>query len=635
MDIVTLDFETYYDQEYSLRKVTMEEYIRDSRFEVIGVGIKLNDGDTEWASGTHEQLRGYLQGYCAWDKVAVLAHNTMFDAAILRWIFNVNPRLQLDTLSMARAARGTNESLSLSALANVYGLGAKGTEVLDAKGLHRDDFSKDALSKYGDYCINDVELTYALFQKLRPSVPNKELRLIDITLSMFTEPVLQVDLDMLETHLSKMSNLKAEALASAGVSKDDLMSNPKFAILLEKLGVSPPTKISPRTGKETFAFAKSDEGFKALLEHENPLVQTLVATRLGIKSTLEETRTKRFIDIAKRGDYAENYGGLPIPLQYYASHTGRWGGTDKINIQNLPSRGEHAKALKKSMCAPNGHVLIDCDSSQIEARVLAWLAGQDDLVKSFAHREDVYVKMASIIYGIPEDQVTKEQRFVGKTTILGCGYGMGAERFRDQLQSFGVSMDIGEAKRIIGIYRKTNDRIYDLWGDCNAMLKGMVNGSQHRGFRAESLSVNKFITPVRLPSLSLVGHSIPRVEALALPSGLYLRYPELKTENSFGSGDITYKKKRVNTKIYGGKVVENVCQALARCIIGEQMAQIAKRYKVVLTVHDSIVVCVKEDELVEAKRYVETCMRQPPDWCPDLPLDCEAFHAYSYGDCDG
>ena len=298
MDIVTLDFETYYDQEYSLRKVTMEEYIRDSRFEVIGVGIKLNDGDTEWASGTHEQLRGYLQGYCAWDKVAVLAHNTMFDAAILRWIFNVNPRLQLDTLSMARAARGTNESLSLSALANVYGLGAKGTEVLDAKGLHRDDFSKDALSKYGDYCINDVELTYALFQKLRPSVPNKELRLIDITLSMFTEPVLQVDLDMLETHLSKMSNLKAEALASAGVSKDDLMSNPKFAILLEKLGVSPPTKISPRTGKETFAFAKSDEGFKALLEHENPLVQTLVATRLGIKSTLEETRTKRFIDIA-------------------------------------------------------------------------------------------------------------------------------------------------------------------------------------------------------------------------------------------------------------------------------------------------------------------------------------------------
>jgi DNA polymerase I-like protein with 3'-5' exonuclease and polymerase domains len=422
MDLITIDFETFYSQDFSLSKMTTEAYVRDPRFEVIGVSVKVNNGRTEWASGTHEQLKNYFSGF-AWEDSMVLAHNTMFDGAILSWLFDIHPRVWADTLCISRAVHGVEVGGSLKALAERYQIGVKGTEVLDAKGKRRVDFTDEELDKYGDYCINDVELTYKLFGIMGKKFPRQELRVIDLTLRMFIEPMLDLDLGLLEQHLEDTKDIKDKLLLDAGVDKKDLMSNPKFAELLKGVGVIPPMKTSPTTGKETYAFAKSDEAFKALLEHEDVRVQALVNARLGNKSTLEETRTQRFIDISKRGL-------LPVPVRYYAAHTGRWGGADKINLQNLPSRGPNGKKLKKSMIAPDGYVLIDCDSSQIEARVLAWLAGQGDLTEAFRVGDDVYKKMAMSIYGVNrEEDVTKDQRFVGKTTILGAGYGMGAVRF--------------------------------------------------------------------------------------------------------------------------------------------------------------------------------------------------------------
>jgi len=394
------------------------------------------------------------------------------------------------------------------------------------------------------------------------------------------------------------------------------MSNAKFAELLKGLGVEPPMKVSPTTGKETFAFAKTDEDFITLMDHEDPQVQTLIAARLGNKSTLEETRTQRFIDIAKRGL-------LPVPVKYYAAHTGRWGGDDKINLQNLPSRGIAAKKLKRSIIAPEGYSLIDADSAQIEARILAWLAEQEDLVEAFTNGEDVYKKMASRIYGVAEDDVTSEQRFVGKTTILGAGYGMGAIRFREQLKNFGTEIDEWEADRVIKIYRGANRDIYNLWQAAQNMLVYLCRGD------ALSFGRNNLLTVDTKRS------------ALFLPSGLLLRYADLQTENgyekraNFGTGlEVSYKTKRGRTRIYGGKVIENVCQALARCIIGYQMLKISKRYNVVLTVHDSIVCCVADEEVAEAQNYIETCMREVPDWAEGLPIDCESGVGKSYGDCE-
>jgi DNA polymerase I-like protein with 3'-5' exonuclease and polymerase domains len=615
MDLITVDFETFYSQDFSLSKLTTEEYVRDPQFEVIGLGVKVNDGETEWASGTPEQMERYLKKF-DWESSAVLAHNTMFDGAILSWCFDIRPRLWLDTLCMGRALHGVEVGGSLKALAERYGIGEKGTEVLNAKGKRREDFTPDELGRYGDYCVNDVDLTHKLFRMMRTNLllstgndfPKTELKLIDLTLRMFIEPTLDLDLGLLEQHLMEVKQRKDELLASVGVDKKELMSNPKFAELLRALSVEPPMKISPTTGKQTYAFAKSDEEFKALQEHEDDRVQALVTARLGTKSTLEETRTQRFIDIAKRGL-------LPVPVRYYAAHTGRWGGDDKINMQNLPSRGPNAKKLKSSIIAPPGHVLIDADSAQIEARVLAWLAEQEDLVQAFFNKDDVYKQMASRIYGRDVDEITKDERFVGKTTILGAGYGMGALKFQAQLKTFGYDLDLDECRRVINVYRETNWRISQFWQEAQNVIECLQRG-ESMVFGVDGL-------------LEAVGPE----SAIRLPSGLLMRYDELDFERGEKGFEYSYKTRRGRTRIYGGKVTENVCQAVARCIIGEQMLRISKRYRVVLTVHDSIVCCVPEREVDEAQAYVEACMRWVPSWAEGLPIDCESGTGTSYGEC--
>ena len=222
MDLITLDFETYYDKDFSLRKITLENYIRDPRFEIVGVGIKVNNGDTEWASGTHEELHDYLHTF-DWENSMVLAHNTMFDGAILSWLFNIRPRIWADTLCIARALHGVEVGGSLAALATRYGIGQKGTEVLDAMGIRRVDFSDEQLDSYGDYCINDVELTYMLFSKMGKGFPKKEMRIIDMTLRMFIDPILELDLPLLETHLGNVKQRKLDLIESSGVAKTDLM----------------------------------------------------------------------------------------------------------------------------------------------------------------------------------------------------------------------------------------------------------------------------------------------------------------------------------------------------------------------------------------------------------------------------
>jgi DNA polymerase len=606
MNIITIDFETYYDRQFSLSKITTEEYVRSPEFEVIGVAVKENDEKTTWFTGDYAGVSSFL-GTFDWASSAVLAHNSMFDAAILTWIYGIKPKAWLDTLSMARALHGSEVGNSLAKLVQHYELGQKGTEVVDALGMRREAFGKAQLDAYGGYCINDVELTYALFKKLAPSFSLSELQLISLTIKMFSEPVLELDRNMLLEHLEGVKKRKADLLVGAGVdTRDDLMSNPKFAEMLRSLGVEPPTKISLTTGKETLALAKSDEEFKALAEHPDDRVQALVAARLGNKSTLEETRTERFLGIASRGK-------MPVPLQYYAAHTGRWGGADKLNLQNLPARGANAGKLKNAIRAPKGYVLIDSDSSQIEARMLAWLSGQDDLVEAFKNGEDVYKIMASAIYAKDESEITKEERFVGKTTILGAGYGMGAKKFGAQLKTFGMAIEEGEAIRIINVYRQTYPSITGLWTQGKHTVEAMAK-NQNTPFGNGCVEVHGDL-------------------GILLPNGLYQRYPNLRKIKAADGDQYVYDSRRGAVKIYGGKLVENICQALARCIIGEQMLKIAKKYRPVLTVHDAVACIAPEGEVEEAMAYVEQCMRWTPNWAAGLPVNCESGFGKSYGDC--
>jgi DNA polymerase len=600
--LLTVDFETYYDRDFSLSKLTTEEYVRSDSFEVIGVSVKVNEDPAQWFSGTHQQTAQWL-GQFDWGSSLVLAHNTMFDSAILSWRFGIIPLGWLDTMSMAQAVVPATQSKSLANLAVYYEVGVKGTEVINALGKRRIDFTSQELARYGDYCVNDTELTYTLFNKLLDGFPQQELKLIDLTIRMFAEPVLEVDTELLIEHLKGIREFKDKLLDASGLDTDTLMSNNKFADWLRSRGVEPPMKISPTTGREALAFSKTDKDFLALQDHEDVIIQTAVAARLGVKSTLEETRTERFIGIGSRGR-------LPVPLKYYAAHTGRWGGADSLNLQNLPSR-TGSSSLKKSIVAPQGFVIIDADSAQIEARMLAWLSGQNDLVEQFTVGEDVYRLMASAIYSKDVSDITKDERFIGKTVVLGCGYGMGAEKFKNMLSLQKVSMDKSEAERIISIYREKNFKIKQLWG---------------QGQNALRFILQKRNAPIGQ-------HDVVRVMdgGLLLPSGITMRYTNLRNDKD--DGFMYDARKNEVVRIYGGKVIENIVQALARIVIGHQMLKIAERYRVVLTVHDAVACIAPETEVLEAKRYVEECMRSAPEWAVGLPLNCESGYGRSYGDC--
>ncbi len=619
MAFVTLDFETFYDKGFSLSRMTTEEYIRSPQFEVIGVGMKIDDAPTQWFSGTKQEIKAWLD-QVDWDNSALLCHNMMFDGAILAWVFDIVPAYYFDTLCMARAKHGVEVSGSLANLVKMYALGEKGTEVINAQGKRRQDFTPADLAAYGDYCINDVDLTFKLFNVLLSDFfPQEELDLIDMTLRMYTQPVLEVNDALLVERLEEIKAEKSELLAGLkGVlsveSEEEvrakLASNPQFAAVLKELGIPVPMKISPTTGKETFALAKNDEGFIALSEHDNPVIQQLCAVRLGTKSTIEESRIERFIGIGAR-----NRGRIPIPLKYYGAHTGRWAGSDSVNFQNLPSRDKKKKTLKNSVVAPKDHYVINCDSSQIEARVLAWLAGQDDVVEQFRKGEDVYSIFATKIYKRPISKANPVERFVGKTCVLGLGYGTGAKKLQHTLktQPPGADLPEEECKRIVDLYRESNHMITDLWRECENSLNHLSSW------------------PSKLRPYPIGKHKSVWVTStgIRLPNQLFIRYPDLRVSDN----KYTYKSRKGVISIWGGAIVENIVQALARIIVGQQMLKLRERYRPVLTVHDAAVLVVPKAEIQEAVAFTTQVMSTPPSWAEGLPVACEAKYGQSYGEC--
>ena len=630
--IVTLDLECFYSTEYSLTKIPTEEYVRSPQFEMIGIAIKVDDGATVWYP--KPQVEKVLREF-DWSDAMVVAQNTAFDGAVLDWLYGVKPMAWFDILGMSRALYPHEKAHRLEVQAQRMGIGVKGDEVNHAKGKHYADFSVEELARYAEYCVNDVELTYKLFNAyMAAGFPKQELKLIDMTLRMFIEPVLELDKKLLVDHLEAVKDAKealmesvrdfmlkdadpeyVHAIFSEGMDgiKKLLMSNDKFAKVLENYGVVPPMKVSLRTGKLAYAFAKTDEEFKALEEHHDERVQMLVAARLGNKTTIEETRTERFIGMSTRGKF-------PVPLRYYGAHSGRWSGQDSVNLQNLPSRGANAGKIKKAIKAPEGYVVIDCDSAQIEARTLAWLAGQHELIEAFENKQDVYRLMASQIYQIPPEEVTTgpaSQRQVGKTVVLGAGYGVGHKKLQIFLkQQAGVEVSEAEAKRIIDAYRNTYYKIPELWRRADEALIALRTGN---GLQVDEQGLIR---------------AVPG-KGLTLPSGLFIQYPDLAkvTDEKTGKDQWRYFSKGMPVYIYGGKVVENVCQAVARQVVGEQMLRIGKKYKVVLTVHDAVACIAPVEEKEEAQRYVEECMSWRPKWAQTLPLACESGVGASYGDC--
>jgi len=611
--VIGVDFESYYSQEYSLSKMTTEEYVRDPRFELIGVSVKTGyKKPAMWCSGTKAQIVAFLDKHINWTEDAVLCHNAAFDGAIMSWLLDRFPKLWIDTLSMARPKHLKTIGVSLAALANHYGFGQKGSAVLDAKGKRLADFTPQELASYGEYCCNDIELTYMLFKELAKSTPPLEMQVIDLTIRMFTEPKFRLNQVILEDYLAEVIAGKQKLIAAANQeNRDAFMSNDAFAELLRAEGVDPPTKRNAK-GKLIYAFAKTDKAMKALLEHESPRVQALAACRLGVKTTIEETRTASLLRIAKRGLF-------PIMLNYWGAGTGRFSGGGGVNPQNFRRGGK----IKDSLEVAAGYAVIDSDLSQIEARVLALVAGQDDLVEDFRNKVDIYCNFATDVFGRPIVKgIDDLERFLGKTCVLGLGYYTGAVKLRETLRQGpskdgvgGVTVTLEEAERIVKLYRQKYNKIPQFWRACGRALDHMVQGGRNSGYVSEEFNIR------------YEGHKV------YLPNGAVLDYPGLSQYRSEETGDLEmrYLNRGRWTKIYSGLLCENIIQALARGVICEYLVTIGSKYTVALQVHDSIVCVVPQSVVAEAKAYIENVMSIPVSWLPGLPVACEAKSGPSYG----
>jgi len=645
--IITIDFETRWDkQEYTLSKMTTEEYIRDKRFKAFGVCVHEygTDNPIEWVGG--EGLREYFSGV-DWGRTAVLAHNAQFDVSIMEWVYNARPAFIFDTLSMGRALRGVEVGNSLAKLAADFGLPAKGTAVHSTDGLLQ--LGLELEQELAEYCAHDVYLCEEIFKRFVDGYPKSELRLIDMTLKMYTRPTLELDQQMLIKALSEEGEVREGLLQRLGIQETELASNPKFAAILESLGVVAPTKISKTTGKETLALAKNDALFQALLNGEREDVALLCEARLRVKSTTERTRAQRFLDISQRGK-------LPVPLSYYGALSGRWTAAkgSAINMQNL-KRGSF---LRKAIMAPDGYQLVVGDLSQIEPRVLAWLADYADMLDIFRSGGDPYAAFGSQMFNIPG--LTKEShpdlRQSAKSALLGCGYGLGWASFASQLlvgflgappvryeKAFAKTLGVDQAyaqkfvdwednvtkmleiphtctdqellthclaaKKIIDIYRATAHPVATFWEMCSNLIESSLYGG--KVFQYKCLTFSK--------------------ERIELPNGMSLLYPQLRRDkDEKGRSQWVYGPNA--TKLYAGKVTNNVTQAVARIVMTDGMLRVSKKYPIAGTVHDELIAVVPDEEVADAKTWVLAQMTLEPKYMPGIPLAADGGAHRRYGE---
>ena len=646
-------FETRWSKkDYTLSKLTTEQYVRHPRFKAFGMGWKWLDGDVEsvpeWVS--HDELPEFFAGI-DWSRTAVLAHNAQFDVAILSWVYGVKPVFIFDSLSMARALRGVEVGNSLAKLADHYGLPPKGEAVNSSDGL--DELPYEVEQELAEYCKHDVYLCENVFKNLIHEVdggfPRKELELIDMTLKMFTNPTLELDKEMLNEAIAEEKEKREALLAKIGIEETALASNDKFANVLHELGVTPPTKVSKTTGKEAYAFAKNDALFQALLNSDNEDVALICEARLKVKSTLERTRAQRFVDIAGRGT-------LPVPLNYYGAHTGRWSASkgSGLNLQNL-KRGSF---LRKAIQAPQGYSLVVCDLSQIEPRVLAHLADHQALLSIFSSGKDAYSAFGAQMFGIPD--LSKEThptlRQSAKSALLGCGYGMGWASFAAQLLTGFLGApptmyDKAFAKQL-GVTGADVDKFVS-WEVNLQKLRDIPHTCSEQELLTHALAAQAIITKYRQASQpvvafwdmcnELIGASLSKgksytykcltfeKERIVLPNGLSLRYPALMGKAD-DKGRVQWFYGEDEKKLYGGKLVENIVQAVARCVMTDGMLRIQKRYPCVLTVHDEVVALVPDAEVEEAEAWVHAQMVKEPSYLKGIPLDAESSFAKRYGD---
>lgn len=686
MNVLTVDFETYYDREYSLSKMTMIEYIMDGRFQPIMMSYAINDEPIQNVIG-YPNIKRILDSI-DWNNTVLNAQNTAFDATIIRARFGHTARYYTDTMAMARVtAAHVFEGASLGAIAKVLQANGvpvppKGKEVQSALGMHLYNAyqgtpylalkattdhkeiqrGNELLMGYVEYCNNDVHLAREAFKYFTKMITPDEMQYGDMILKCYIEPSLYLDLPIIEEEIQRIherDEKRARDVANKYFNGNQAelrsvcRSVPKFTEFLRGLGgvleheidedadyaFIIPSKYSDKKGRVEPCYSKT---FPAVIEMCDRMdeIGDIFRTKLAMSSSIELSRAERFRAIAKIGC------GFGMPYTVSGAHTHRLGGSGGLNVQNLSSgrKEGQSNALKRSISAPPGHQVVVFDSSQIELRTGSYIAGDHATLKMFLEGRDPYSEQASLIYGGDPVEIKKLaksgvepyasiQRPAGKASLLSNIYGTGAVGFMNYAKLMGVDMTLEEAQHIVKVYRETHPEVVATWNACEVALRNMIAGAS--GYFGGPDGKLFYYDGSRM------NHGV-RMPGIRLPDGNWLNYHCLsmrEREYPDGSTKMNYayrglKEGRIQWIFtYAARIFENCNQALAFAVMKYQALLINQRYKIVLNTHDEWGIVVKDDEVEQAKEYMQWCMRQVPEWAKGLPVDCEGDAAVHYGDC--
>lgn len=636
-EILLLDFETFFSKDYHLGKdktaISIPEYIADPRFEFTGLGWQAFNHPLEslgpmFIPGPHvswaiRKLQKHFAGGCT-----VVAKNNKFDILILAEKFGIYPAYPLDIEDLSRYLDSRMKQ-DLGSLAKMFKLPNKG-DTKQFKGQHWRDMDHVAMKKY---CLQDIKLEAALLKKLLPIIDNPkfELALMRHTLNLYLKPKLKLDYELAEQLANDMEAEIDHTIDSVKkyfppdtMVKKFLGTRKEFPAMLQRLLGD--ELLPMKQGKKEMipALAKTDEACQALLVHKKKSIRDLVAARLSLRSW--PTHAKRVQKLIAQTKCSHDK--LRVNLRYYGGHTGRWSGSGGINLQNLGGKGRgkpiHPLIAKVRNCliAPEGYILPIADSAQIEARVLAWIAECIKLIKGFANGEDVYSEAAIELFEhrvwktteeekkTPEGKLADIERGFGKDEILGCGYGMGTNKFYQNCRENDSLRPMFDARKydwdfinkLIKTYRKTYSEIPKFWTDIEKAFRWVIE------YPNQESSVFNGKIKVWKEGSTL---------SCRLPSGRVLYYRH-------ASMDIKGNLKYLHGHLWGGSITENVVQAISRDLLGYWVLEFEKAgIPIVLTSHDEAVGCVLKDNGHGFLNRMLDIMAVGPTWAEGLPLDAE------------
>jgi hypothetical protein len=643
-DVLVIDFENYFDADYTMTKLQTIEYITDPRFEFTGVGwMDISDDSVPvcFAHDVPAAILGLQRAYGKnFESVTVVCHNARYDVTVLQEKFDIVPPYVVDTLDLARHY-DSRMSHSLKDLAKMFKLEDKG-ETSDFKGLHLLDMTPEQRDDLAEYCKKDVRITAKLFPILMKLLTwsEVELPIARHTLGLYLNPQLNFDFELSTEIFDNMNNLLNEIIEPTGCSKKLLGTRKDFPMILENY--LPEGEVVPyKAGKNEMipALSKDDEQFQELLAHPDDRVRQLCVARIAVKSwPLHINRVKRM-----RSQALASYGSLRVPLNYYGCHTGRPSGGEKINLLNLGGKGRKGMGthkliamVRKLLIAPAGKTLVINDSAQIEARLLAWLADQDDLVTGFADNEDIYSTFASQLFGVEVRKPTDAERDdpglkdwvhdmdmmrgFGKDAILGAGYGMGVARFYNNCRANpdlrplfdDGTYNRGFIERLIKTYRKMYSKIPEFWRQVEALFKFVIR------FPNETATYDLHGEP------KLKFWNDNGTVCLQLPSGrvLYYRHAAVGCD-----GNIRWQWGH----LWGGSITENIIQSIGADLLRLWILDCeAENIPVVMHCYDEIVGLVDEETAEEGLSLMDAIMCEVPDWAEGCPLASEGMTSKFY-----